>query len=226
MEQGGTAAIWGSGSMACTAPCKFGVLSDLAAGMACALATDMHVHTPLAPQPAPLSPPPRNPRIEQHLDLVYAIAAGVCRRTGGAADRDDLVSAGFTGLVEAGHRYRPGHGATFATFAYYRVAGAMGDQLRAVPSPHGCTGEPADAVEDPTPAADALLAARDALAALARALAALPPRERRLVERCFFDGVSLKIAAGELGLSTSRASRLRHRAVASLRSAVRDAIGA
>lgn len=158
------------------------------------------------------------------MGIVRAAAAGVCRRSGGSVDRDELLSAGFAGLVEAAHRYRPDRGAAFATYAYHRVVGAMRDELRA-PSAGGQEAL-AETVEDPDPAPDARLAAREALATLDREIRALPSRERELVERCYLGGLSLRTAAAELGLSTSRASRLRRRALATLRTGVERALGA
>jgi RNA polymerase sigma factor for flagellar operon FliA len=43
---------------------------------------------------------------------------------------DDLWSAGAIGLIEAGWRFDPSRGASFATFAEHRVRGAMLDELR------------------------------------------------------------------------------------------------
>lgn len=43
---------------------------------------------------------------------------------------DDLVSFGVVGLLEAFDRYQDGHGIPFATFAEYRLRGAMLDALR------------------------------------------------------------------------------------------------
>lgn len=52
------------------------------------------------------------PRVKEHVDF------------------DDLVSLGQAGLVEAASRYDPQKGASFATFAWYRVQGAIIDGLR------------------------------------------------------------------------------------------------
>ena len=43
---------------------------------------------------------------------------------------DELVALGNTGLAEAAGRYDPTRGASFATFAWYRVQGAIIDGLR------------------------------------------------------------------------------------------------
>jgi RNA polymerase sigma factor for flagellar operon FliA len=72
----------------------------------------------------------RDRLVEQHLSLVQAIAAKLKRTLGRTIDFDDLVAYGTKGLLEAADRFDPSHGASFTTFAYYRVRGAMLDGLR------------------------------------------------------------------------------------------------
>jgi RNA polymerase sigma factor for flagellar operon FliA len=72
----------------------------------------------------------RDRLIEQHLSLVQAIAGKLKRTLGRAIDFEDLVGYGSKGLVEAAERFDPRQGATFTTFAYYRIRGAMLDGLR------------------------------------------------------------------------------------------------
>ncbi len=52
------------------------------------------------------------PRVRDHIEL------------------DELVALGNTGLAEAAQRFDPDRGASFATFAWYRVNGAIVDGLR------------------------------------------------------------------------------------------------
>ncbi len=70
-------------------------------------------------------------RVERHTELVRATARRVSRRVG---DRhisvEELESVGNEALVRAAMRYDPEAGASFATYAYYRVHGAMIDALR------------------------------------------------------------------------------------------------
>ena len=53
-----------------------------------------------------------HPRVKEHVDL------------------DELIALGNAGLAEAAHRFDPSKGASFATFAWYRVQGAIVDGLR------------------------------------------------------------------------------------------------
>jgi RNA polymerase sigma factor for flagellar operon FliA len=52
------------------------------------------------------------PRVKQHIEL------------------DELIALGNAGLAEAASRFDPSRGASFATFAWYRVQGAIIDGLR------------------------------------------------------------------------------------------------
>src|SRR5256885_15805875 len=72
----------------------------------------------------------RDTLIAQHLSLVQSIAGKLKRSLGRAIDFEDLVGYGSKGLVEAAERFDPRQGASFTTFAYYRIRGAMLDGLR------------------------------------------------------------------------------------------------
>jgi RNA polymerase sigma factor for flagellar operon FliA len=72
----------------------------------------------------------RDRLVEQHLSLVQAIAAKLKRTLGRSIEFEDLVAYGTKGLLEAATRFDPTQGASFTTFAYYRVRGAMLDGLR------------------------------------------------------------------------------------------------
>lgn len=55
---------------------------------------------------------------------------------------DELVALGRAGLAEAASRYDPARGVSFATFAWYRVTGAIVDGLRqATQLPRGAWGK-------------------------------------------------------------------------------------
>lgn len=65
--------------------------------------------------------------IETHQRLVYKIAR---RFRVNAFDFDDLVQAGFMGLLKAAHRYDVTRGNQFSTFATYYIIGAIKDELK------------------------------------------------------------------------------------------------
>ena len=69
-------------------------------------------------------------QVVSHLDLVERIANKIARRLPSHVDVDDLVQAGMVGLIEATRAYDPAKGASFSTFAGFRVRGAILDELR------------------------------------------------------------------------------------------------
>lgn len=70
--------------------------------------------------------------LEKYQSLVERVARRLVWRTGMQSAYDDLWSAGALALLEAGRRYDPSKGASFATFAEHRVRGAMIDELRSM----------------------------------------------------------------------------------------------
>lgn len=68
--------------------------------------------------------------VESHLDLSRRAAAMVYPRVRAYVEFEELVSLANAGLAEAASRYDPNRGASFATFAWYRVHGSIIDGLR------------------------------------------------------------------------------------------------
>lgn len=68
--------------------------------------------------------------LSDHVDLVKRIAYRLHSRLPESVQMEDLIQAGMLGLLEARERYRPGQGASFATFAGIRIRGAMLDEIR------------------------------------------------------------------------------------------------
>jgi RNA polymerase sigma factor for flagellar operon FliA len=67
--------------------------------------------------------------VEQFVPTVVELARHIARRLPNVTE-DDLVSAGYEGLVHAALRYVPSSGVPFAAWAHYRVRGAMIDAGR------------------------------------------------------------------------------------------------
>lgn len=71
-------------------------------------------------------------RIVAHMPLVGHIVRETMGRVPAHVNRDDLVSAGLTALVQAGQGYDDSRGVPFERYAATRIRGAVLDALRAV----------------------------------------------------------------------------------------------
>ncbi len=72
----------------------------------------------------------RNVLVENYRHLVEQQAARLAKRLPAQVTYDELVSAGFDGLIEAVQAYDPTRKAKFETFCQQRVIGAIMDWLR------------------------------------------------------------------------------------------------
>ncbi|HET6583943.1 MAG TPA: sigma-70 family RNA polymerase sigma factor, partial [Nannocystaceae bacterium] len=73
--------------------------------------------------------PERARWVEQYLPQVTTLARSLVRSMPQVSE-DELVSAGYEGLVHAALRWQPEVGAPFPAYAHYRVRGAMIDAAR------------------------------------------------------------------------------------------------
>jgi RNA polymerase sigma factor for flagellar operon FliA len=71
-----------------------------------------------------------NKLIESHLGYAHAIAADLAGKYPPNITRSDLEGAAELGLVQAARSYDPSRAVSFATFAYYRIRGAIFDEVR------------------------------------------------------------------------------------------------
>ncbi|MGJ8669738.1 MAG: RNA polymerase sigma factor FliA [Oceanococcus sp.] len=74
--------------------------------------------------------PSADDMVEQHAPLVKRIALHLRARLPGSVEVDDLIQAGMIGLLEAAANFDETAGASFETFAGFRIRGAMIDELR------------------------------------------------------------------------------------------------
>ncbi|MBE6097055.1 MAG: FliA/WhiG family RNA polymerase sigma factor [Schwartzia sp.] len=72
----------------------------------------------------------RDRLVEQYMNLVNIIAGRLAISLPPHVDRDDLISSGFFGLLDAVERYEPDRKNKFETYASVRIRGAMLDYLR------------------------------------------------------------------------------------------------
>lgn len=76
------------------------------------------------------SPTERWKIVENHRQLIYAIARELRCSYNTPAGLDDLFGYGCIGLLDAADRFRPDRGIAFRHYAYARIRGAMIDGLR------------------------------------------------------------------------------------------------
>lgn len=74
----------------------------------------------------------REQLILRYTPLVRYVAWRVAARLADTVERQDLVSYGMFGLIDAIDRFDPGRGVKFESFATLRIQGAIIDELRAL----------------------------------------------------------------------------------------------
>jgi RNA polymerase sigma factor for flagellar operon FliA len=72
----------------------------------------------------------RDRMVEKFLPLVRYVAARLPVTIPSSLDRDDFYSVGVMGLMHAASTYDPRRGASFKTFAYTAIRGAILDEIR------------------------------------------------------------------------------------------------
>ncbi len=68
--------------------------------------------------------------VVNNLPLVRYVLRGLAIHLPPSVDREDLVEAGFIGLIDASRKFDPERGVKFHTYAIARIRGAMLDELR------------------------------------------------------------------------------------------------
>ena len=176
----------------------------------------------------------RNQLICRHLDSVHA-AANTFKVQPWI--RDELISAGYEALVLASTRFDPSSNATFSTFAYRPVLGAMYDLLDNYKRwstrhrPHGPhDDDPADQARLQNSADSGLPShcpdyehaslTNQVLAAIDR----LPPAAAELIKAHFLQEQTLSSAGARLGISKTRLSVHVARAIQLLRQQLDDGL--
>jgi RNA polymerase sigma factor for flagellar operon FliA len=77
------------------------------------------------------SPEEREAEILRHLPLVQTVVDRIAATLPASVDRDDLMSAGVIGLMDAIERFDASRDNAFSTYAVMRIRGAVIDELRA-----------------------------------------------------------------------------------------------
>ena len=163
----------------------------------------------------------RNALVEEHRRLAAVIAASFHRRFPERYELDDLVQIGVLDLITAAAWYQPWRGVPFRAYARHRIRGAILDALRGRdPQPLDDDDDVADARAGP----DEIVEMRERSDAVDAAIEDLTPRQARLIELRYDDGLT-QAAAGERlgGISQAGARALELRAIQRLRRSLRSA---
>jgi RNA polymerase sigma-B factor len=167
--------------------------------------------------------------IEAHLPLVRALASRFVRD---GEQLEDLVQVGSVGLIKAVDRYDPRRGSSLTAYAVPTIVGEIRRHLRDGTQPlrvprdqRGQSPVRAVPLEDATdivrdPAAERRLELGEERLLLESGLRTLARRERRIVQLCYFGGLSQRRIAAELGLSQVHVSRLLRESLGKLRAEI------
>src|SRR5215218_6475062 len=148
-------------------------------------------------------------------DDVFAYVATLL---GDRSAAEDVTAGAFERAYRRQRTYKAARGSERA-WLFGIARNAALDELRRRRRTAALAADPADV--DAAPAEDAVDAALRR-SALRTAVAALPPRERELIALKFHAGLDNAELAAVLGVSTSNAGTLLHRAVQKLRKAIDD----
>jgi RNA polymerase sigma factor for flagellar operon FliA len=188
--------------------------------------------------------PERRPSAEEvasYMPVILGVVGGLLRRFPPNVLREDLVSGGLVGLLDA-FRRNPERGPAFDGYVCIRVRGAVFDELRAqdwlprrareratlASSVDACgrvtsidladlPEEHVAALTDQTPSPEEQACVRICLDRLALAVGALPEREANILTWHYLQGTSLQDIAVRLEISRPRVSQLHSRALRALR---------
>lgn len=70
--------------------------------------------------------------VMKYMPLVKYVVGRIAHRLPSHVSYEDLISAGIIGLIDAIKKYDPSKNIEFKTYAYYRIKGAILDELRAM----------------------------------------------------------------------------------------------
>lgn len=79
-----------------------------------------------------LTPEERAEYIEKYAPLIRYIADRLAARLPSHISRDDLISSGILGLIDAVDKFDPSRNIMFKTYAEFRIKGAILDELRSL----------------------------------------------------------------------------------------------
>jgi RNA polymerase sigma factor (sigma-70 family) len=183
----------------------------------------------------------RQKLIADHMEMAAAIAADCASKYNlySLLPYDDILAYARQGLVEAANRYSPGSGASFRTFSWTRIKGAIIDGVRKT-GRYGYSGDEAQTDEErsqpiqvgePTPLEidgvtdeeslldppESRLDRKRLRMHLLTAIAALPARQREVTLRHYYLDEDIVAISRDKGLCHDYVGRVRARSLEQLR---------
>lgn len=157
--------------------------------------------------------------LEPYCALLHQLALRLCPY-GPATAREELVQAGYIGLMQATLRYDRTRGVRFITYAVPWALGEMRSALRAACGPRGISSVSMDAVSQEGGRTLGETIPDDSISEeaiwLRLALSRLGEKERQVIALRYFEDKTQAEAAHMLGSSQTQVSRVERRALDSL----------
>lgn len=152
--------------------------------------------------------------ILDHMSLVKKIAY---RLSGRYCDHEDVVSAGMVGLIQCADKFDPDKNASFVTFAWRRIRGAMFDEIKKP--------DVTFVDIDDLPLADSRdflneLIIHNASQQIQKAMARLTDKQRFVLCKYFFEDLTMREIGELIGRSESAVSLVYTAAIRRLRKLV------
>ncbi len=170
--------------------------------------------------------------VTEYLALVKSVAGSVACKLPRQVPREDLISAGSEGLVDAARKFDPSKGVAFSAYAEIRIRGAMIDELRSRDHlsrsqrrhAHDFDGPPLS-LDEPEAAevvdwradTEGDTSTRQEMGRMRAATRLLPPRLQQLLTLYYVDDLTLREIGAVLSVTESRACQLHREALTQLR---------
>ena len=192
--------------------------------------------------PIPMNRAARRAHLEAEIDqwrhLVWYVVNRIRLRLPVSVSEDELFSAGMFGLMKACRSYDPERGAEFKTYAYHRIRGAIGDELRrldylprSLRDRAKAEGRDAPSIlaiptdEDgneslAAPTAASEVETQDLVVVIVKEIEALPEKMRLVMELYYRQNLNMKEIGEQMHLTESRVSQIHSNARTRLRKAM------
>jgi RNA polymerase sigma factor (sigma-70 family) len=153
----------------------------------------------------------RNELVAEHMAMVPPIARQIATKLPFCFEVDDLIQAGYVGLMDAATKFDRKRGIPFAAYARLRIRGEMFSSIRRHEWDNATMGaleEWHNEIADPASEPENMIHVRQLRKVLDSAMEMLPRQEEITISVKYFQNSDLNGAARRLKLCPSRASQL------------------